>query len=224
MESFFESIGYAMTFFPDFSELMLFLTATLILNFTPGTDVLYIANRSLTQDKLHGVMAAFGISTGIVIHVLIVALGVGEVLRYSPVAFWILKFVGATYLLYLSYKAFMAKDFVLVTSSEKIDSKISKTYFGGILTTLLNPKIILFFLTFFSQFVDINKGNITLQLIFLGSLFIFSGTLINLSYVFFFSFFKEVFLKSTRLRQGVKKLTGLLFGMLAIKMFLAENR
>ena len=213
-----------MAFLPDFSDLCLFLMATLILNLTPGTDVLYIASKSLVHNKFHGVMAAFGISTGIVIHVLIIALGVGEILRLSPIGFWCLKLLGACYLLYLSYKAFVAKDFSLITSSSETKEKISKTYFGGILTTLLNPKIILFFLTFFSQFINLSKGNITLQLIFLGGIFILLGTFINLGYVFFFSFFKNTLQQSPFLRQLFQKITGVLFGLLAIKLFFAESR
>lgn len=213
-----------MNFLPDLSSFLLFLTATIILNLTPGTDVLYIASRSLAHNKLHGLAAAFGISTGIIVHVVIMALGVGEIVKYSPLAFWILKIIGACYLLYLSYKAFVSKNPILVTASIISSPKMYKTYVGGIFTTLLNPKIILFFLTFFPQFIDTSKGNVFLQLIALGSIFIFSGTFINLGYVYIFSFFKDAFLKSSRINKWFQKITGFLFAALAIKMFLAENK
>lgn len=80
---------------PDLSQILLFLGATLLLNLTPGADVLYIASRSFSQGKRYGVIAAFGISSGIVIYVIITAFGVGEIFQYSPLAFWILKLVEA---------------------------------------------------------------------------------------------------------------------------------
>lgn len=207
----------------DLSQIFLFLGATLVLNLTPGADVLYIATRSLGQGKKCGVLAAVGISTGLFFHVIITALGVGEIVRYSPMAFWILKIFGACYLAYLAWKSFVAKEFILPSSLQSQKLGIFKTYLGGVLTTILNPKVILFFLTFSPQFAAPEKGNIIFQLFFLGGLFILSGTLVNLFYVFFFSLFKELIFKSKRVAHGIQKLTGLLFATLAGKLLLAES-
>jgi threonine/homoserine/homoserine lactone efflux protein len=207
----------------DLSQIILFLGVTLVLNLTPGADVLYIASRSLGQGKGHGMLAALGISTGLFFHVIITALGVGEIVRYSPMAFWILKICGACYLAYLAWKSFVAKEFIFPSSSQSQKLGIFKTYLGGVLTTILNPKIILFFLTFLPQFTNPEKGNIIFQLFFFGGLFIISGTLVNLFYVFFFSLFKEFIFKSKRVAQGIQKLTGLLFATLAGKLLLAES-
>lgn len=208
---------------PDLSQIFLFLGATLLLNFTPGADILYIATQSLVQGKRQGIVAALGISTGLLFHVFITAIGVGEIVRYSPLAFWILKISGAFYLLYLARKAFLSKEFILPNASQGHVIGSFKTYLGGILTTLLNPKIILFFLTFLPQFTSPVKGQLVGQLLFLGGLFILSGTCVNLSYVFFFSLFKEVIFKSKRAAHIIQKLTGTLFLILASKLLLTES-
>ncbi|MDI9634583.1 LysE family translocator [Kamptonema cortianum] len=207
----------------DLSQILLFLGATLVLNLTPGADVLYIATRSLGQGKGYGVLAALGISTGLFFHVIITALGVGEIVRYCPMAFWILKIFGVCYLSYLAWKSFVAKEFIFPSSPHSQNLGIFKTYLGGVLTTILNPKVILFFLTFLPQFTNPEKGNIIFQLLFLGGLFIISGTFVNLFYVFFFSLFKECIFKSKRVAQGIQKFTGLLFATLAGKLLLAES-
>ncbi len=154
---------------------------------------------------------------------MITALGVGEIVRYSPMAFGALKTCGAFYLAYLAWKSLVSKEFLFQVPSQNPKKGFIKTYLGGILTTMLNPKVILFFLTFLPQFSDAEKGNMIFQLFFLGALFIISGTLVNLFYVFFFSLFKEVIFKSKKIALGMQKLTGVLFATLAGKLLLAES-
>lgn len=209
---------------PDLSQILLFLGATLLLNLTPGADVLYIASRSFGQGRKYGVIAALGISSGIIIHVLITAFGVGGIFQYSPLTFWILKLLGAGYLGYLGWKSFFTKEAIFQKVNQNSKGSAFKTYLGGILTTVLNPKVILFFLTFLPQFVDTTKGHVMSQLFFLGGLFILSGTFVNLFYVFFLSLFKDLIFQSRKVALGFQKLTGILFGALACKLLLAESR
>lgn len=209
---------------PDLSQILLFLGATILLNLTPGADVLYIASRSLGQGTKYGIIAALGISSGIMVHVIVTAFGVGEIFQYSPFSFWILKIIGACYLAYLGWKSFFSPDIVLGKAQKGSKRSPYKTYMGGILTTLLNPKVTLFFLTFLPQFADITKGHMMSQLFFLGGLFIISGTLVNLFYVFFFSLFQETIVKSKKVTLAFQKLTGILFGSLACKLLVAESR
>lgn len=210
--------------FPDWPQLVMFMGATLVLNITPGADVLYIANCSLSQNKTHGVVAALGISSGLVIHVMLVAGGMGEIMSYSPVAFWSLKIGGVCYLAYLAWKSFASKEFSFTLSVVNSKKSLLKTYLGGALTTLLNPKVIMFFLTFLPQFTDINKGHLVMQLITLGGLFIVCGTTVDLAYVFFFGIFKDILIKSKKISRGFQKLTGVLFATLACKLLLTEAR
>src|SRR5438552_3386440 len=128
----------------DLSQILLFLGVTLLLNLTPGADVLYIASRSFSQGKKYGVIVAFGISSGIVIHVIITAFGMGEIFQYSPLAFWILKALGALYLGYLGWKSFFSQEVIFQKVNQSSKGSAFKTYMGGILTTVLNPKVILF--------------------------------------------------------------------------------
>jgi len=210
--------------FPDWPQLVLFMSATLILNITPGADVLYIASCSLSRNKIHGIVAALGISSGLVVHVMLVAGGMGEIMSYSPITFWSLKIGGACYLGYLAWKSFRNKELSFTLSPVSSRKGLFKTYLGGALTTLLNPKVIMFFLTFLPQFTDINKGHLVMQLITLGGLFIVCGTTVDLAYVFFFSIFKDLLIKSKKISRGFQKLTGVLFATLACKLLLAEAR
>ncbi len=209
---------------PDVSQIILFLGATVLLNLTPGADVLYIASRSFSQGKKYGIVAAFGISSGLILHVIITAFGIGEIFQHSHFAFWILKLLGAVYLGYLGWKSFFSKEVIFQKASQNSKNSAFKTYMGGILTTVLNPKVILFFLTFLPQFVDTTKGHVMSQLFFLGGLFVLSGTLVNIFYAFFLSLFKDLIFKSRKITLAFQKLTGALFGALACKLLLAENR
>lgn len=207
---------------PDWPQLSLFLGATLLVSLTPGSDVLYIARASLTQGKMHGVLAVFGVSAGLVTHITLVVGGIGEMMKHSPFAFWALKIFGALYLAYLAWVSFRGERLSLTFSKKPIGS-LFKTFLGGLLTNLLNPKVIFFFLTFLPQFADIEKGHFIIQLITLGGLFIIIGTFTNLLYVFFFGVLKEFLLTSQKLNRGFQKVTGLLFASLACKLLLGES-
>jgi threonine/homoserine/homoserine lactone efflux protein len=209
--------------FPDWSQLSLFLGATLLVSLTPGPDVLYIASASLTRSRIHGVLAVLGISAGLIVHIILVAVGVGEIMRYSPIAFWALKICGALYLAYLAWTSFRGERLSL-TLSKKSNGSLLKTFLGGFLTNLLNPKVIFFFLTFLPQFVDVGKGHFMSQLITLGGLFIVIGTLIDLMYAFFFGVLKNLLLTSEKINKAFQRVTGLLFASLAYKLLLAESR
>ena len=208
---------------PDVSQIIFFLSATFLLNLTPGADALYIASCSFSQGKKYGVIAALGISSGLIAHIITTAFEIGEIFQYSPLAFWILKLLGAFYLGYLGWKSFFTKEVIFQKAVQNPKGSVFKTYMGGILTTVLNPKVILFFLTFLPQFADTSKGHVMFQLFFLGGLFILSGTFVNLFYVFFLSLFKDLIFKSRKVALAFQKITGVLFGALACKLLLAES-
>ncbi len=206
---------------PDYTHLIFFLTATILLNLTPGNDVLYIAGQSL-QSKKHGVMAAFGISTGIGIYILGTAFGLASVLHHSPLVFNIIKIVGASYLVYLAWQIWTkpTQDIQVSTNQPLIGFE---AYYKGILTTILNPKVGLFFITFLPQFVDINRGKVWLQLLSLGCCFILSGTLVNLMYVFLFSYLRSRVFSKASIQKWFNKITALLFCAIAFKVLTAKQ-
>ena len=163
----------------DLASLALFMTATLALNLAPGPDMLYVSTRSLTQGRRAGVISALGIAAGSVVHTVAIASGLAALLRAMPLAYEIVRFAGAAYLIWLGVQALRGK--AGPTSAESLDRASEWTVFRqGAVTNLLNPKVALFFLAFLPQFVDSQHGSVALQIVVLGCLFNASGTLVNI--------------------------------------------
>ena len=135
-----------------------FVTAAVLLTLMPGPDILFVLTQGMTRGWRAGVVFAAGLCTGLVAHVTAAALGISVLLMSSEAAFMALKFAGAAYLLYLAFKAFRARR----ENHFRVDAGggvVGKLYRRGILMNLLNPKVILFFLAFFPQFVDEKAGH-----------------------------------------------------------------
>lgn len=209
-------------FFFDFVSLISFIGAAILLNLTPGADVLFICGQSVKGGKNYGIWASLGISTGHVVYVIGSALGIAEIFRISPTLFIMVKIVGVGYLLYLAYKSFTAPEVVLEVKEYLSSKSLVKVYRQGIATTLLNPKVGLFFLTFLPQFVNPARGDISFQLFILGGIFIFSGTCINMGYALFFSKIRSQFIKSSFIQKYLNKITSAIFGGLALKLLWTE--
>ena len=148
-----------------------FVTAAVLLTLMPGPDILFVLTQGMTRGWRAGVVFAAGLCTGLVAHVTAAALGISVLLMSSEVAFMALKFAGAAYLLYLAFKAFRARR----ENHFRVDAGggvVGRLYRRGILMNLLNPKVILFFLAFFPQFVDEKAGHPVGQIFLLGAIFI----------------------------------------------------
>ena len=152
-------------------NLSIFLLAALILLITPGPAVLYIVARSLDQGRLAGFVSVLSIEVGNFVHVLAATLGLSAILVSSSMAFSIVKYLGAAYLVYLGVRRILARD----TSHEPTTfrrQRLIHIFRQGVLVAILNPKTALFFFAFLPQFVDSSKGSFTLQLLTLGCLFV----------------------------------------------------
>ncbi|HFL2715753.1 TPA: LysE family translocator [Legionella pneumophila] len=200
--------------FQDYSTFIIFFTATITLNLIPGTDVMFIASQSLI-DKRHGILAALGISVGICIYVLVTAFGVTPLIQNSSLVFNLIRSIGAVYLFYLAIKIFNRKE----TKLNVIKSKATKAAFiNGIYTTLLNPKIGLFLLTFLPQFVDPLRGKVEHQLLTLGFYFLVSGTLINLLYALLFIQLRAKIFSKMHVQKWLDRFTAFVFCIIAFKI------
>ena len=163
----------------DLASLAIFLTATLALNLAPGPDMLYVSTRSLTQGRRAGVISALGIAAGSVVHTIAIASGLAALLRALPLAYEIVRFAGAAYLIWLGVQALRGK--AGPTSGQSLDRAGEWAIFRqGAVTNILNPKVALFFLAFLPQFADPTRGSVALQIIVLGCLFNISGTIVNI--------------------------------------------
>ncbi|QIM67035.1 lysine transporter LysE [Mannheimia granulomatis] len=143
-----------------------FLTACILLNLTPGSDTIYIITRTIAEGKKAGLMSAFGILGGMLIHILAVSLGLAGIVAHSPTLFYILKYLGAAYLVYLGIK--MWREPLVINRVDLDKLPLWKIFRQGVLTNLLNPKVVLFFLALLPQFVSHNLENTFLPFLLLG--------------------------------------------------------
>lgn len=163
---------------PDVNSILLFIIAGLTLNITPGPDMMFVITRSVSESTRSGVISSLGIAAGSIFHTLAVALGLSALLLAVPVAYEIIKYTGAAYLVYLGLKMLLSKQSLKFGENKK-PVKMHSVFLQAMLTNIFNPKVALFFLAFLPQFVN-PAGNITMQLILLGLLFNFNGTIVNI--------------------------------------------
>ena len=163
---------------PELNDLLLFIIAGLTLNITPGPDMMFVITRSVAESTRSGIISSLGIAAGSIFHTLAVALGLAALLMAVPAAYEVIKYTGAAYLVYLGIKTLISKQ-SLQFDEDKKPVKMHSVFLQAMITNIFNPKVALFFLAFLPQFVN-PEGNITLQLILLGLLFNFNGTIVNI--------------------------------------------
>ncbi|MGN6652515.1 LysE family translocator [Trinickia sp.] len=156
-----------------------FVVAVLLLNVTPGPDTAYIIGRSVAQGRGAGLMSALGICTGCCVHSIACAFGLTALLAASATAFTVIKFAGALYLIYLGVRlAFASPAKAQAAQSEsaqdavKTARPLKQLYLQGFWTNVLNPKVVLFFVSFFPQFVSSDTQHKALAFLTLGGVFV----------------------------------------------------
>lgn len=168
---------------PDLQHLLLFVAAGLLLNLTPGPDVLYIVSNSLRSGAKAGVVAGLGITAGCFVHVFAAAVGVGALLAASAAAFNVLKWVGAGYLLWAGIRLLFSRGSPSGSppayASQASHEGLPSIFRGGFLTNVLNPKVAIFFLAFVPQFIAPGVEHKALAFIALGTLFNVNSVAVN---------------------------------------------
>lgn len=149
------------------SQLIYFVAATVAFTILPGPDMIFVTTQSISEGKKAGIASALGLCTGILFHTTAAAVGISAILYKSALAFSIVKYLGAAYLIYLALKALKEGNYLLSSDSIK-ETDYIRLYKRGIFMNLLNPKVSLFFLAFLPQFVNFQTGNVSTQMIVLG--------------------------------------------------------
>jgi threonine/homoserine/homoserine lactone efflux protein len=208
---------------PDAQSLLLFAGAGLLLNVTPGPDVLYILGRSLSQGRSAGVVSALGIGAGCLVHVTAAALGLSALMLALPGAYDLVRYAGAAYLVWLGVRALRSSAGALQLQALAAVS-LRRIFWQGALTNALNPKVALFFLAFLPQFADPARGPLAPQILLLGAIFTVNGTLVCVAFALAASRL-GAWLKT---RYGVTRLldraTGVLFIALGVRLALLDRR
>ncbi|KEG21253.1 LysE family translocator [Bartonella bacilliformis] len=157
-----------MSFLPEWSVLIEFALTSLVLALIPGPDVMLSVGRTIAQGTTAGIMCVLGSSTGFAIQVLSVAVGLSALIFTSPIAFFLLKIAGALYLLWLAFQMVRTHSKFSLKEKQQKKQSLKRNYLAGIGTSLLNPKAILFNITFLPQFINVNDPMATQKLLFLG--------------------------------------------------------
>jgi threonine/homoserine/homoserine lactone efflux protein len=163
-------------------DLPLFLAAALLLNLTPGPDMLYVAGSAAARGARAGVAAALGIGAGCGLHIALAALGVSALIAASPLAFGALKALGAAYLVWAGVVLLRRRADVPRTAAPSEDAMaVRSVFWQGALINALNPKVALFFLALLPQFIDAGQGGQALAFVVLGLFFDAGGTAVNVA-------------------------------------------
>ncbi|GHB36120.1 amino acid transporter [Pseudovibrio japonicus] len=162
-----------MSFVPELSVLAGFTLAAFILTITPGPDMTFFMSKTLTQGRKAGLVAIAGTTNGSMIHALLAAVGISALLAASEFAFLILKTVGALYLVYIAYQLLRNGSSFSLEEGQAPSETSRVIWAKAIMINLLNPKVVLFFVTFLPQFVSATDPNATAKLLFLGFFFVF---------------------------------------------------
>ncbi|AZA77340.1 LysE family translocator [Chryseobacterium sp. G0186] len=161
-------------------ELFFFILAALVLVISPGPNMIYLISKSITQGKKSGFISLAGVVCGFLFHIVMVSFGLTAVLLAIPFAYTVLKAIGTVYLLYLAYQAIKpnSKNIFDVEQSGLYDSP-KKLFTVGFLTNVLNPKVAVFYLSFFPQFIKPEYGSVFTQSLELGVVQVFISFSVN---------------------------------------------
>lgn len=195
----------------------LFLITGIMMNLIPGTDTMYIVGRSISQGRTAGVFSVFGIITGSLIHTLFVAFGLSIILVKSVFLFNTIKILGVIYLVYLGIRMLLDKSNTVFQEPEVNKLNIRRIYVQGILTSLTNPKVALFFLSFLPQFIDTQTSG-PIPFLILGLTFTTTGLLWCLFVAYFSSYVTNKLRKNQKIGMVLNKITGVIFIGMGIKL------
>lgn len=206
------------------SDLLIFIIAAFGLVITPGPNMIYLISRSISQGKRAGIISLSGVIVGFLFHVIMVSFGLTAILMAVPFAYTFLKWLGVGYLLYLAWNAIKpGSKSVFETTSLKDDSNF-KLFQMGFLTNVLNPKIAIFYMSFFPQFIKPEYGNVLLQNFQLGFTQMTVSFSVNLMIVLFASSISTWFSERPTWVKIQKWFMAGILGSLALKLALDKAK
>lgn len=204
------------------TTLLLFTSTALLLALAPGPDNIFVLTQAALKGRLVGLVVTLGLCTGLVVHTSAVALGVAALVQTSAMAFGLLKFAGAAYLLWLAWGAFRAGAAPLEPATER-ETGLGRYYLRGILMNVTNPKVSIFFLAFLPQFTHPERGHLPLQIAVLGGLFILSTLVVFGAISLLAGGLGQWLRRTPRVQQWLNRAAGTIFATLAIKLAMTSR-
>ena len=201
-----------------------FAGTALLLNLTPGNDMLFVIARSSSQGSRAGIISSFGIMVGCLVHMLAAVVGISAIVAQSATAFGVIKYMGAAYLIYIGMKSIIRRSGPVPINQPWGKLPLGKIFWQAMLTNVLNPKVALFFLAFLPQFINMKQGNTVLPILFLGIWFNLGGTMVNVAVSLLFGKIGKWLSSSAEFIQWQKKITGGILMALGIKVALSSRK
>ncbi len=213
-----------MDFLPSLPTLLAFTAATLLLAATPGPDMTLSISRALSQGKAAAFFVVIGTSLGCVVHTLLVAFGISALITASPTAFMVLKTGGAAYLFWLAVQAIRYGSSLSVKKVEDTGASAMANISTGLWVNLLNPKVIIFFMTFLPQFVTANDPAVTQKLLFLGFFFIVAAMPVNMLVILTADWLSGWLQRKKSVMRGIDYTFAGVFSIFAVKILFTQTR
>jgi threonine/homoserine/homoserine lactone efflux protein len=211
-----------MSFLPSPEILLAFTAASLLLILTPGPDMTLMVGQTLQSGRARGFAALAGATTGLLVHSLLVAFGLSALLVASATAFTIVKVLGVGYLLWLAFQALRHGTALSVSHRKRKPQPLGQVYLMGLTINLLNPKVVMFFLTFLPQFVSASDPDAVYKLLFLGLFFIVLGAPTGAILVLLADRFTAALQSSPRAMRVFDWLFAGLMGAFAVRLLVAR--
>ncbi|WP_196889570.1 LysE family translocator [Aureivirga sp. CE67] len=199
-----------------------FVITALLFIMTPGIDSVFVLNKSVSQGKKAGIYSTLGINGGVIVHTLFAALGLSMLVAKSAMAFMVVKYLGAAYLIYLGISSIISKkqpDF----NMEVKEQSNKKHFFSGLVTNTLNPKVALFFLSFFPQFIQKEQIENPVPFIVLGVTYALIGILWFSVMSFFAATFSEKVKGNEKFHNRLNKISGAIYILMGLKIALTKK-
>ncbi len=201
-----------------------FLIAGIVLNITPGNDTIFILSRSMSEGRKAGIISVLGIGTGCMVHTIFAAFGLSMIISRSLLAFNIVKFAGAAYVIFIGIQMLTATTAFInerVTSPGRIN--YLKIYRDGVLTNVLNPKVALFFIAFLPQFINPSFRHTVWPFLTLGATFVVTGTVWCLMLAIFAAYIFNRLHNNVAISSYIHKICGATLVGLGVKIALYER-
>jgi threonine/homoserine/homoserine lactone efflux protein len=199
-----------------------YLGAAVLLTVMPGPDNLFVLAQSIVNGARAGIATSLGLCTGLLVHIAAAALGISAIIYQSALAFALVKYAGAAYLLYLAYRSFRDKSSAIQLSSDRSYSDIA-LYRRGIVMNVLNPKVSLFFLAFLPQFVRQESGDVPYQMLAYGVIFIIQALILFSLISVFAARIGKLLNQNPSLAKRMNLIQGSLFALIGLKIALGKS-
>ncbi len=206
------------------ANIALFIAASLVVIVAPGPDNVYVLIRGVAQGRKVALASAWGMCSGLLFHTTLAAVGLSAILARSAVAFSVIKYAGAAYLIYLGVRALLSKEEFASAEEEAPTARLGGFFLRGLTMNLLNPKVVVFFLAFLPQFASPATGGVALRLLALGLIFALLSVIVFSAIALFSGALGDRLSSNTRFPNALRWLTGCVLVGLGVRLALSGRQ